>query len=65
MEEGRKHSESMIKDYSIIPGVEQCACMVDSWCMGCLKEGYEFIESIPIEPDSSGGLQDPWRCGVS
>ncbi|XP_024155766.1 pentatricopeptide repeat-containing protein At5g66520 [Rosa chinensis] len=27
--EGRKHFESMIKDYSLVPGVEHYACMVD------------------------------------
>ncbi|KAK4774939.1 hypothetical protein SAY86_009874 [Trapa natans] len=54
VEEGRKHFESMMKDYSIIPGVEQCACMVDLLGRaGCLKEAYEFIERMPIEPDSS------------
>lgn len=54
VEEGRKHFESMIKEYSIVPGVEQCASMVDLLGRaGCLKEAYEFIERMPVEPDVS------------
>ncbi|KAK9277500.1 hypothetical protein L1049_007044 [Liquidambar formosana] len=50
--EGRKHFESMLKDYFIMPGVEHCACMVDLLGRaGCLIEAYEFIESMPVEPD--------------
>uniref|UniRef100_A0A2N9HE39 Pentacotripeptide-repeat region of PRORP domain-containing protein n=1 Tax=Fagus sylvatica TaxID=28930 RepID=A0A2N9HE39_FAGSY len=54
LEEGRKLFESMTKEYSIVAGVEQCACMVDLLGRaGCLKEAYEFIERMPIEPDVS------------
>lgn len=54
VEEGRKYFESMMRDYSIFPGVEQCACMVDLLGRaGCLKEAYDFIEKMPIKPDSS------------
>ncbi|KAJ8633617.1 hypothetical protein MRB53_026953 [Persea americana] len=43
---------SMRKDYSIVPGVEQCACMVDLLGRaGLLTDAYEFIERMPIEPD--------------
>ncbi|PQP96832.1 hypothetical protein Pyn_11677 [Prunus yedoensis var. nudiflora] len=53
VEEGRKHFESMIKDYSISPGVEHYACMVDLLGRaGCLLEAYKFIETMPVEPDA-------------
>lgn len=54
VEEGKKHFESIIKDYAILPGVEQCACMVDLLGRaGRLMEAYEFIERMPIEPDAN------------
>lgn len=54
VEEGRKHFESMMRDYSIMPGVEHCACMVDLLGRaGSLMEAYEFIEKMPVEPDVS------------
>ncbi|KAH7840932.1 hypothetical protein Vadar_023485 [Vaccinium darrowii] len=53
VEEGRKHFESMRKDYSIGPGLEHCACMVDLLGRaGQLAEAYEFIDNMPSEPDS-------------
>ncbi|CAL5328635.1 unnamed protein product [Camellia sinensis] len=52
IEEGKKHFESMTKDYSIRPAVEHCACMVDLLGRaGQLVEAYEFIESMPSGPD--------------
>ncbi|KAF8403263.1 hypothetical protein HHK36_011364 [Tetracentron sinense] len=52
VEEGRKHFESMSRDYSIVPGVEHCACMVDLLGRaGWLVEAFEFIKRLPIEPD--------------
>ncbi|MCD7467579.1 hypothetical protein HAX54_005100 [Datura stramonium] len=54
VEEGRKHFESMITEYSIVPGAEQCACMVDLLGRaGQLLEAYEFIKNMPIEPDAN------------
>ncbi|CBI27814.3 unnamed protein product, partial [Vitis vinifera] len=54
VEEGRKHFESMMRDYSIMPGVEHCACMVDLLGRaGSLMEAYEFIDKMPVEPDVS------------
>ncbi|KAG5532880.1 hypothetical protein RHGRI_027237 [Rhododendron griersonianum] len=53
VEEGRKHFESMRKDYSIGPGLEHCACMVDLLGRaGQLAEAYEFIHNMPSEPNS-------------
>lgn len=54
VEEGKRHFESMMRDYSIMPGVEHCACMVDLLGRaGSLMEAYEFIEKMPVEPDAS------------
>lgn len=48
VEEGRKHFESMTEDYLIVPGIEQCACMVDLLGRaGELNEAYEFINNMP------------------
>ncbi|KAI8539507.1 hypothetical protein RHMOL_Rhmol09G0188700 [Rhododendron molle] len=53
VEEGRKHFESMRKDYSIGPGLEHCACMVDLLGRaGQLAEACEFIHNMPSEPNS-------------
>ncbi|WOH08981.1 hypothetical protein DCAR_0728432 [Daucus carota subsp. sativus] len=47
VEEGRKHFESMTRDYLIMPGIEQCACMVDLLGrVGELHEAYEFINNM-------------------
>ncbi|THG00559.1 hypothetical protein TEA_023086 [Camellia sinensis var. sinensis] len=52
VEEGKKHFESMTKDYSIGPAVEHCACMVDLLGRaGQLVEAYEFIKNMPSGPD--------------
>ncbi|XP_028072859.1 pentatricopeptide repeat-containing protein At1g08070, chloroplastic-like [Camellia sinensis] len=52
VEEGKKHFESMTKDYLIGPAVEHCACMVDLLGRaGQLVEAYEFIENMPSGPD--------------
>ncbi|PRQ50724.1 putative pentatricopeptide [Rosa chinensis] len=52
VDEGRKHFESMIKDYSLVPGVEHYACVVDLLGRaGCLLEAYKFIQRMPVEPD--------------
>ncbi|GMH04149.1 hypothetical protein Nepgr_005988 [Nepenthes gracilis] len=50
--EGKKHFESMMKDYSIVPGSEHCACVVDLLGRsGSLEEAYEFVLRMPVEPD--------------
>ncbi|KAJ4972318.1 hypothetical protein NE237_005417 [Protea cynaroides] len=52
VEEGIRYFESMSRDYSIVPGVEQCACIVDLLGRaGRLMEAYEFITMMPVEPD--------------
>ncbi|KAK9142189.1 hypothetical protein Syun_011589 [Stephania yunnanensis] len=50
--EGRKYFDSMTRDFSITPGVEHCACLVDLLGrVGRLNEAYEFIKQMPVEPD--------------
>ncbi|KAI3827136.1 hypothetical protein L1987_01206 [Smallanthus sonchifolius] len=52
VEEGRKHFESMSKDYFILPEIEHCTSMVDLLGHdGKLREAYGFTENMPIEPD--------------
>ncbi|CAI0400925.1 unnamed protein product [Linum tenue] len=54
VDEGRKHFESMIKDYSIVPGIEKFASMVDLHGRACrLTEAYRFIEMMPVQEDAS------------
>ncbi|XP_021898468.1 pentatricopeptide repeat-containing protein At1g06143 [Carica papaya] len=53
VEEGRKRFQSMIDDYSIIPGVEHYGCMVDLLSKaGLLEEGLELIRQMEFEPNS-------------
>ncbi|MCL7042445.1 hypothetical protein MKW94_004618 [Papaver nudicaule] len=53
VEEGREYYKSMNEDYSIVPSVEHCACMVDLLGRaGLLTEASEFIENMPVEPDA-------------
>ncbi|GFS33769.1 tetratricopeptide repeat (TPR)-like superfamily protein [Actinidia rufa] len=48
VDEGRKYFKSMTEDYSITPGLEHCACLVDLLGRaGQLMEAYEFIENMP------------------
>lgn len=52
IEEGKQHFKSMTKDYFVIPTLEHCTSMVDLLGKnGKLLEAYEFIETMPIEPD--------------
>ncbi|KAF6138128.1 hypothetical protein GIB67_033542 [Kingdonia uniflora] len=52
LEEGKKHFESMTRDYSIMPGIEHCACLVDLLGRaGLLVEAYEFIKRMLVKPD--------------
>ncbi|CAN6448316.1 unnamed protein product [Victoria cruziana] len=52
--EGRRFFESMVKDYDIVPQLEHYGCMVDLLSRaGRLKEAYEFIKNMPIEPSGA------------
>ncbi|XP_077244603.1 pentatricopeptide repeat-containing protein At2g40720-like [Tasmannia lanceolata] len=56
--EGVGFFHSMSRDYGIVPQMEHYANMVDLWGRaGCLNEAYDFIQSMPIEPDES-----VWLC---
>ncbi|XP_031403280.1 putative pentatricopeptide repeat-containing protein At5g52630 [Punica granatum] len=54
VERGFEYFNSMTESCGIIPGSEHYACMVDLLGRaGRLHEAKRFIESMPIEPDSS------------
>ncbi|KAF6146244.1 hypothetical protein GIB67_011716 [Kingdonia uniflora] len=52
LEEGKKHYDSMTRNYSILSGIEHCACLVDLLGRaGLLLESYEFIKRMLVKPD--------------
>lgn len=54
IEEGWQCFNSMTREFGIVPRAEHYACMVDLLGRaGKLKEAREFIEQMPIKPDSS------------
>ncbi|CAL8995651.1 unnamed protein product [Prunus brigantina] len=54
VDEGTQAFHSITEDYQIIPGLEHYSAMVDLYGRsGRLQEAMEFIEGMPIEPDSS------------
>ncbi|KAL6900888.1 hypothetical protein ACP4OV_005564 [Aristida adscensionis] len=53
-EEGWRFFNAMRNEHKIEPKLKHYACIVDLLShTGNLKEAFEFIESMPIEPDSS------------
>ncbi|XP_057873381.1 pentatricopeptide repeat-containing protein DOT4, chloroplastic-like [Cryptomeria japonica] len=59
VDEGWQYFELMKQEHNISPTVEHCACMVDLLGRaGHLKEAYEFISKMQVEPDACvwGGL---------
>ncbi|AQK44279.1 pentatricopeptide repeat-containing protein At1g08070, chloroplastic [Zea mays] len=53
VEEGRRHFDSMARDYGIKPRVEHYGCMVDLLGRaGLVDEAYQFIRTMPIEPNA-------------
>ncbi|RCV08135.1 hypothetical protein SETIT_1G301800v2 [Setaria italica] len=53
VDEGRAFFESMEKDHGIAPEIEHCGCMVDLLSRaGHLQEALEFINGMPVEPNS-------------
>lgn len=53
-DEGWRFFDAMRKEHKIEPRLKHYTCMVDLLInTGNLKEAYEFIDSMPIEPDSS------------
>ncbi|WRX30428.1 Jacalin-like lectin domain - like 2 [Theobroma cacao] len=54
VDEGKQIFSSISDNYEIIPAVEHYAAMIDVYGRsGRLGEAVEFIEDMPIEPDSS------------
>ncbi|KAJ0087017.1 hypothetical protein Patl1_09216 [Pistacia atlantica] len=54
VEEGKQVFSSITEDYQIIPMLEHYSAMVDLYGRsGMLGEAMEFIEDMPIKPDSS------------
>ncbi|KAB2604575.1 pentatricopeptide repeat-containing protein [Pyrus ussuriensis x Pyrus communis] len=54
IDEGRQAFYSISENYQIIPGLEHYSAMVDLFGRsGRLQEAMQFIEDMPIEPDSS------------
>ncbi|XP_031481586.1 pentatricopeptide repeat-containing protein At5g66520-like [Nymphaea colorata] len=52
--EGCRFFNSMVNDYRIVPQIEHYGCMVDLLSRaGLLKEAYEFIKNMPIEPSGA------------
>lgn len=52
VDEGRKYFYSMERLFSVTPTIEHYGCMVDllsRW--GLLHEAYQFIQSMPMEPN--------------
>lgn len=51
--QGKRYFESIQKDHGIIPKMEHYACLVDLLGRsGSLFEAFEFISSMPFEPDA-------------
>uniref|UniRef100_A0A1D1ZG93 Pentatricopeptide repeat-containing protein At4g37380, chloroplastic n=1 Tax=Anthurium amnicola TaxID=1678845 RepID=A0A1D1ZG93_9ARAE len=52
IDEGRQYFKSMGQTYSITPKLQHYACMVDLLGRaGQVKDAYQFIEEMPIDPD--------------
>ncbi|KAF5456718.1 hypothetical protein F2P56_026165 [Juglans regia] len=52
VEKGRKHFDSMTKEFKIVPRIEHYGCMVDMLCRaGHVKEALEFVKKMPIKPN--------------
>jgi pentatricopeptide repeat protein len=53
VQEGRWHFNSMSQDYGIQPKVEHYGCIVDLLGRaGLIDEAYQFIRTMPIEPNT-------------
>ncbi|KAL6652517.1 hypothetical protein ACP70R_011442 [Stipagrostis hirtigluma subsp. patula] len=53
VEEGRQYFDSMTLDYGIKPRIEHYGCMVDLLGRaGLVDEAYQFIITMPIEPNT-------------
>ncbi|PSR98147.1 Pentatricopeptide repeat-containing protein [Actinidia chinensis var. chinensis] len=54
VKEGCRFFDSMIDVYSLVPSIDHYACMVDLLGRaGKLKEAYELLNSMPVEPHAA------------
>lgn len=52
--EGWRYFNSMCQDYNFVPSMKHYACMIDLLSRaGRLEEALEFIERMPMQPDTS------------
>ncbi|CAA0835540.1 Putative pentatricopeptide repeat-containing protein [Striga hermonthica] len=52
VDRGSEYFESMQRDFGLVPEMRHYGCMVDLLCRAAnLSKAYEFIESMPVEPD--------------
>ncbi|KAK9119135.1 hypothetical protein Scep_017228 [Stephania cephalantha] len=53
VEEGRRHLESMSKEYGLSPRMAHYGCMVDLLCRrGQLNDAYQFVVDMPIRANA-------------
>ncbi|XP_077213626.1 tetratricopeptide repeat (TPR)-like superfamily protein [Tasmannia lanceolata] len=53
LQQGLHHLESMSEDYGLKPQISHFGCIVDLFCRaGLLKEAYDFIRKMPIQPNA-------------
>ncbi|KAJ8774771.1 hypothetical protein K2173_017217 [Erythroxylum novogranatense] len=51
VEKGKQYFDFM-RTFGLVPKIEHCGCMVDLLCRaGLVKEAFEFIQDMPIEPN--------------
>ncbi|CAN6484713.1 unnamed protein product [Victoria cruziana] len=53
VDEGLRCFDFMVKEHGVAPSMGHYGCMVDLLCRaGLVTEAFEFVESMPIKPDS-------------
>lgn len=65
VEKGKQYLNLMTEEYSISPKLEHYGCMVDLFCRaGLVSEALEFVQKMPIEPNSVIWRMLISACGV-
>ncbi|XP_019059534.1 PREDICTED: pentatricopeptide repeat-containing protein At3g29230 [Tarenaya hassleriana] len=53
VEDGLAYFSAMLEDYSLIPQIEHCGCVVDLLSRaGLLTQAVEFVDKMPVEADA-------------